>query len=58
MDPSPEETPSTFGVNPEKGTDPGMFYHIFLHIRAFFDIFVNYSENNVWILMEERGCNL
>lgn len=58
MDPSPEETPLTFGVDPDKGKDPGMFSYVFLNIRAIFDIFVNYSENNVWILMEEHGCYL
>ena len=44
---SPEQAPFTFGVDLDKGTDPGIFPHFLL--SYFF--FPNFSGNNTWISM-------
>ena len=47
MDPVPEETPWTFGADPDKGTDPGSF-----SLGHFSNVFVYFLLHKAWILIK------
>jgi len=47
----PGKNPFKFAVDPVEGADPGTFWE-----RVYLDILVNFSRNNVWILIRHVNC--